>query len=96
MISSFSMSKRIALVGVCMALSLAATAQQQRTVNVQGIVMDYETGEPVPQATVQWMSLPDSAFVEGVTTFNNGHFEVQKRVKTGNYYIRISYIGYGT
>ncbi len=90
------MSKRIALVGVCMALSLAATAQQQRTVNVQGIVMDYETGEPVPQATVQWMSLPDSAFVEGVTTFNNGHFEVQKRVKTGNYYIRISYIGYGT
>ena len=55
------MSKRIALVGVCMALSLAATAQQQRTVNVQGIVMDYETGEPVPQATVQWMSLPDSA-----------------------------------
>jgi len=92
----FNMSKRIALMGVCMALSLAAMAQQQRTVNVQGTVMDYETGEPVPQATVQWMSLPDSAFVEGVTTFNNGRFEVQKRVKTGNYYIRISYIGYGT
>ena len=79
-----------------MMLSFAAMAQQQRTVNVQGIVKDYETNDPVPQATIQWLQLPDSAFVEGVVTFNNGHFELQKRVHTGNYLLKVSYIGYGT
>jgi len=96
MIPNFSMNRRFVLAGLCLVLSLAAMAQQQRTVNLQGVVKDFETGEPVAQATIQWMSLPDSAFVEGVTTFNNGGFELQKRVKLGDYYLRISYVGYGT
>lgn len=81
---------------MCMTLSFAAMAQQQRTVNIQGLVNDFETGEPIPQVTVQWLSLPDSAFVEGVVTFNNGHFELQKRVHTGSYLMKFSYIGYAT
>lgn len=81
---------------MCMLLSMAAMAQQQRTVNVKGLVTDYETGEPVPQTTIQWLQLPDSAFVDGMVTFGNGHFELQKRVRTGNYLLKVSYIGYGT
>ena len=81
---------------LCMIACLAAMAQQQRTVNIQGVVIDYETSEPVPQVTVQWLQLPDSTFVEGVVTFNNGHFELQKRVHTGSYLLKLSYIGYAT
>ena len=90
------MSRRLAAMALCMIACLAAMAQQQRTVNIQGVVMDYETGEPVPQVTVQWQQLPDSTFVEGVVTFNNGHFELQKRVHTGSYLLKLSYIGYAT
>lgn len=88
------MSKRLALWAMCLALSLAAMAQQQRTVNIQGYVKDYETNDMVPQATVQWLQLPDSTFVDGVVTFNNGHFELQKRVHTGNYLLKVSFVGY--
>ena len=90
------MSRRMAAMALCMIACLAAMAQQQRTVNIQGVVIDYETSEPVPQVTVQWLQLPDSTFVEGVVTFNNGHFELQKRVHTGSYLLKLSYIGYAT
>ena len=90
------MSRRMAAMALCMIACLAAMAQQQRTVNIQGVVIDYETSDPVPQVTVQWLQLPDSTFVEGVVTFNNGHFELQKRVHTGSYLLKLSYIGYAT
>ena len=91
-----NMIRKFAFMGICTLLAVSAMAQQQRTVNVQGMVLDYETNEPIPQTTIQWLQLPDSAFVEGVVTFNNGHYELQKRVRTGNYILKVSYIGYGT
>lgn len=90
------MIRKALVFSLCLLTYIAAMAQQQRTVNVQGIVKDYETGEAIPQATIQWMSLPDTVFVDGVVTFNNGHFELQKRVHTGNYFVKVSYMGYVT
>ena len=52
---------------VCMAV-LGAKAQ-----NITGRVVD-ETDAPIPYATVVAMQLPDSTFLGGVTTDNDGRF----------------------
>ena len=55
---------------VCMAV-LCAKAQ-----NITGHVVD-ETDAPIPYATVVAMHLPDSTFLGGVTTDNDGRFTLE-------------------
>lgn len=68
---------------VCMAV-LGAKAQ-----NINGRVVD-ETDAPIPYATVVAMQLPDSTFLGGVTTDNEGRFTLEMACDL----LKISFVGY--
>ena len=80
-----------------LALSAATfTMAQDKKVKVSGNVTDFETAEPVIQATVQLMTLPDSAFRAGATTDMKGNFELEEKLTHGKYTLKVSFIGYGS
>ena len=70
---------------VCMSV-LGAKAQ-----NITGRVVD-ETDAPIPYATVVAMQLPDSTFLGGVTTDNDGRFTLEMACDL----LKISFVGYET
>lgn len=76
-------------------MTLKCVTMFAATFNVSGTVVEKTTGEAVASATIQLLSLPDSSFVEGVTTGPMGEFTF-KNVKEGEYTMRISFIGYTT
>ena len=61
---------------------------------VRGAVVD-PTGEPLIDASVRLLSLPDSALVKGVVTNDSGRFSISN-VKSGKYVLKVAYIGYNT
>ena len=61
--------------------------------NVKAVVKD-STGAPLPAATVMLMNTSDSVLVSFSMTNNNGSFELS-RVRPGDYFVRVTYIGYG-
>ena len=67
----------------------------QSTFNISGSVIEKESGEAIVAATIQLLNLPDSAFVKGTTTEEQGQFSL-KSVKRGEYVLKISYIGFVT
>jgi outer membrane receptor protein involved in Fe transport len=81
--------KRI-LVLLLLAASIAAQAQ-----NISGKVCLESDRSPVPYATVGLMQLPDSSMITGVITLTDGGYVLEK-VKPGNYFVRVSYVGYTT
>mgnify|MGYP003288596563 CR=1 FL=1 len=68
---------------------------QDKKVKVTGDVTDYETTEPIIAATIQLLSMPDSAFLAGATTDIKGQFELEHRLLLGNYLLKVSFVGYG-
>lgn len=68
---------------------------QKRTITVTGKVTEQNGEIPVEAATVQLLALPDSSQAAGNTTNKDGHFSLP-RVKTGNYLLKVSFIGYTT
>lgn len=74
-------------------LMVASAVAQTRNITVRGKVIDKDSGEPVVQATIQMLSLPDSTYVNGAATLDDGTFELPK-VSAGNYVMKISFIGY--
>lgn len=80
----------IVLVLLC-ATSVAAYSQT-KNISVSGRVLE-DTKEPAAQATIQLLSLPDSAYVAGVATSPQGYFTLPK-VKAGKYVLKASYIGF--
>jgi len=78
------------LVGLLLAASVAAQAQ-----NISGKVCLENDRSPVPYATVGLVQLPDSAMLTGVITLGDGGYLLEN-VKPGNYFIRVSYVGYRT
>lgn len=69
-------------------------AQNNRRITVSGTVIDGDDKSPVGQATVQLLSLPDSAMVVGNVTNNNGVFSLSARA--GKYVLKVSFVGYLT
>lgn len=69
-------------------------AQNGKRITVTGTVIDGDDKSPIGQATVQMLSLPDSAMVVGNVTNNNGVFSISAR--PGKYVLRISFVGYLT
>lgn len=69
-------------------------AQNGKRITVTGTVIDGDDKSPIGQATVQLLSLPDSAMVVGNVTNNNGVFSLSAR--PGKYVLRISFVGYLT
>ncbi len=75
-----------------MLLAASVTAQAQ---NISGKVCLESDRSPVPYATVGLMQMPDSSMITGVITLTDGGY-VLENVKPGNYFVRVSYVGYTT
>ncbi len=84
---------RKSLIAVVLMAMFSTVALAQSKFNVSGTVIEKGTQDVVMSATVQVLSLPDSAFVTGAATSEVGAFEL-KGVKKGNYLLKVSYIGY--
>ncbi|MBO6078162.1 MAG: TonB-dependent receptor [Bacteroidaceae bacterium] len=63
--------------------------------SVTGRIIDGSTTEYMPQVTIQLMQLPDSSFVHGTISDNEGWFTI-KKVPQGEYFLRYSFMGYTT
>lgn len=62
---------------------------------VTGSVVDIETSENIPFATVALFSTDQSSPVKGTVSDNSGNFVIEK-IPFGNYRLSISFIGYET
>lgn len=81
-------------IGMALLLATALSAfSQTKNITVTGRVVEDDTKEPVVQATIQLVSLPDSAFVTGIATTARGYFTLPK-VTAGKYALKVSYIGF--
>ena len=76
-----------------MLMLVVSAAAQTRNITVRGKVIDKDSSEPVVQATIQMLSLPDSTYVNGAASLDDGSFELPK-VAAGKYVMKISFIGY--
>ena len=81
----------LVLTFICTSFALA----QDKTIAVSGRVVETESKEPVTQATVRLLALPDSSYVAGIATGNKGGFTLPK-VKAGKYLLVVSSIGFRT
>ena len=70
--------------------SLTAVSQK---ITVSGLVMDGAMNESLPGAAVVLLQPKDSVLVAGVSTDLEGKFKLPA-VKSGNYILRVSYIGF--
>ncbi len=61
--------------------------------SIKGIVKDKQMNEPVEYATVAVYSMSDSTLIDGTITGADGAFEL-KKLKPGNYFVEVSFIGY--
>ena len=78
----------ILLTSVCSLLSFA----QKGT--IKGFVTDSILLERIDYATVRLINLPDSSFVSGAVTNENGEFSI--KANPGKYLLDISFLGYQT
>jgi len=74
-------------------LLLASITSQAQ--NISGKVCFETDKSPVQFASVGLVQLPDSTITTGVITLTDGGYLLEK-VKPGNYYIRISFVGFKT
>lgn len=84
--------KRFILVAVCMIASICINAQKY---TVSGTIIDHETHDIIPSATIQFVNESDDKFVGGAATDANGAFTV-KDLPKGKFKIKISFVGYIT
>ena len=82
------MNRRIALLCACLLATLALQAQ-----HLTGKLLD-EKNQPLPYANIVLLSLPDSAFVAGCVSADDGTFSLN--ASCDRRVIRISSIGYAT
>ncbi len=76
-----------------MAATLVTMVSMAKAPDVGGVVVD-EKGEPMPFVNVVLLSLPDSAFVQGAMTDEQGRFQILTP-NNGNL-LKVSCIGYQT
>ena len=88
------MIKKLLLIVMALC-QMSLVVAQDKKVKVTGDVTDYETSEPIIAATVQLLSMPDSAFLSGATTDFRGLFELEGRLAKGGYAVKVSFVGYG-
>ena len=78
------------LVGLLLITSITAQAQ-----NIRGKVCFEKDKSPVQFASVGLVQLPDSTMITGIITLTDGGYMLEN-VKPGNYFIRVSFVGYKT
>jgi hypothetical protein len=76
-----------------MATRWSLVLAQTTTPNFTGTIIDSKNSEPIENASIRILSLPDSTFVIGASADSNGKFSVDG-LKSGRYVAVISFIGY--
>lgn len=93
----YSFQYRLIIHCVLLLISLTAYAQSGKE-SFAGRVVDVETHQPIPFATVRLLSLPDSALLVGGATDANGKFQLLTSItnvaKKNPLLLHISFIGY--
>lgn len=87
------MCKKYYRLAALIAAGLMAVTAVAGAPDVTGTVLD-EKGEPMPYVNVVLLSMPDSAFVQGAMTDDQGHFNIPTLNSGG--LLRVSSIGYET
>lgn len=67
---------------------------QENKIEVSGNLIEAESSQPLPYATVAFFDKDSKAVIEGATTGENGSFDVI--VANTNFYVEISFMGYIT
>jgi len=83
------------IVGIVLLVGAMSAFAQNKNITVSGRVIETDTKDPVEQATIRLLSLPDSAYVTGGVTQARGRFTLPM-VKSGKYVLVVSYIGLET
>lgn len=84
-----------AIFTTCMLVMLLPLTQvaAQETFSVSGTIFSPRDQHALPGATAQVLSMPDSTFISGATTDNEGYFIVRNLV-SGNYMLKVSFVGH--
>ncbi|MCB0751546.1 MAG: carboxypeptidase regulatory-like domain-containing protein, partial [Ignavibacteriae bacterium] len=74
---------------------ISINAQGQRTLenSITGKVLDKNAKVPLEYSNIVLFQVSDSTQANGTITNSEGIFRIEK-IRPGNYYIRISFIGY--
>lgn len=87
------MEKVIFRLTAVVAVMLVAVSATAKSPDVGGTVID-ENGEPMPFVNVVLLSMPDSSFVQGAMTDDQGHFQIKTLNNDG--LLKVSSVGYET
>ena len=88
------MKRQVLLAVLLWAVALSAVSQT-KIISISGKLVEDDTKAPAAQATIQLLSLPDSTYVTGAASSEEGRFSLPK-VRAGKYLLKVSYIGYKT
>lgn len=80
----------LSLISLC---SIAQTTGQKSEKTIQGKVLDNETKEPIPFASVRLLTETDSLYTQGTSTAEDGTFRLTI-AKKNKYILEVSFIGY--
>ncbi|WP_431157920.1 TonB-dependent receptor domain-containing protein [Winogradskyella poriferorum] len=75
-------------------LFTAVFLNAQKTINVEGIVVEQESNIPLEYATITFKSSTDGKIITGGITDANGNFKVE--IEAGTYNIAVEYISFKT
>ncbi|MEG1617824.1 MAG: outer membrane beta-barrel protein [Bacteroidales bacterium] len=73
--------------------AVSLSAQQSGNSTFNGTVIDGVTNQPMEQATVRLLALPDSSLITGTVSVAKGKFTIQTK-KKGEVLLSVSFIGY--
>ncbi len=74
----------------------AVAFAQKNTISILGKILDGNDHLPMSYANIQLFSLPDSTYVIGTITGDDGSFSISSDITPGNYFLRMSFVGYET
>jgi hypothetical protein len=84
---------RTKLLATLLATMIGTLAMAQSKFTVSGTIIETDTKEVVPMASVSLLSVPDSALVTGNTSDLSGVFKINN-VQKGNYLLKVTFVGY--
>ncbi len=83
------------ILSLILQLILFSVSSAQTNVTISGMIKDKKSKESLPFVNVVLKTKKDSSFVVGTVTNDEGRFSLSK-IKSGNYYLEVSFIGYTT
>ncbi len=83
---------------LCLIANAAANIQSPTPPSgstIRGVLIDSTSATALPYANITLHNLSDSSFITGVSSGENGNFEVNG-LGAGSYFLKISFVGYQT